>query len=274
MDEPATKVQRFHTMETIVGAGALLLILAVADALHFKVISLTLAQALVGGGALLALPLGYTSYRRYREGKRIERQKKAQYQEALAGNITGLPLAQPQPVPDETALALPYIFKLQRDWRGMAASWGVGVLCIWAYTNTFFINIFDSTGVVGWLLATTIFALAVTTLAFSPLIVMRRQRLEVTEKGLFFGKDVFGLSALQWEEIELFIIPAGVNKRKPLRRYELVGAGYSFFVRRPSRKRFFQFDKPSLPYDEYDRQMDALLSLIAAKTGLSLYDLR
>jgi hypothetical protein len=27
-------------------------------------------------------------------------------------------------------------------------------------------------------------------------------------------------------------------------------------------------------YEEYDRQMEALLSLIAAKTGLPLYDLR
>ena len=29
-----------------------------------------------------------------------------------------------------------------------------------------------------------------------------------------------------------------------------------------------------IPYDEYNRQLQALLSLVAAKTGLPLYDLR
>jgi hypothetical protein len=32
--------------------------------------------------------------------------------------------------------------------------------------------------------------------------------------------------------------------------------------------------KPTLPLDEYNRQMQALLSLVEAKTGFALYDLR
>jgi hypothetical protein len=32
--------------------------------------------------------------------------------------------------------------------------------------------------------------------------------------------------------------------------------------------------KPTLPLDEYNRQMQVLLSLVEAKTGLALYDLR
>jgi len=31
---------------------------------------------------------------------------------------------------------------------------------------------------------------------------------------------------------------------------------------------------PTISHDEYNRQMQALLSLVAAKTGLQLYDLR
>jgi hypothetical protein len=32
--------------------------------------------------------------------------------------------------------------------------------------------------------------------------------------------------------------------------------------------------QPDLPFDAYERQMEALLALIAAKTGLALADLR
>ncbi len=275
MDKPATKARWFHSIELIVGLGALLLLYVVGVTAYFKVLSLSLAQVLGGGGAILALLLlGHTSYRLKREGKRFERQKEAQYQEALAGNTSGLPLAQPQPIPDAAALSLPYTFKLRRNWQGIAAYGGVSVLCVWGLASTFFIRIVDPTNIAEWLLTSTIFALAVTTLALSPFIIMPRQRLEVTEKGLSFGKDVFGPADLQWEEIKLFIIPAGVNKDKPLRRYELIGATHSFFIVRPSRQRLFQMDKPTIPFDEYDRQMNALLSLIAAKTGLPLYDLR
>ena len=31
---------------------------------------------------------------------------------------------------------------------------------------------------------------------------------------------------------------------------------------------------PMVPFEEYDRQMERFLSLIAARTGLPLYDLR
>jgi len=34
------------------------------------------------------------------------------------------------------------------------------------------------------------------------------------------------------------------------------------------------FAKPTISSEEYDKQMQALLSLIAGRTGLPLYDLR
>jgi hypothetical protein len=37
---------------------------------------------------------------------------------------------------------------------------------------------------------------------------------------------------------------------------------------------FVRRSKPTVPFEEYDRQMDALVSLIVEKTGLPLYDLR
>ena len=43
---------------------------------------------------------------------------------------------------------------------------------------------------------------------------------------------------------------------------------------RPNMPWFRKNHKPSIPFNEYEQQMDALLSVIAAKTNLPLYDLR
>src|SRR5262249_36848797 len=43
---------------------------------------------------------------------------------------------------------------------------------------------------------------------------------------------------------------------------------------RQNNRRVIFFAQPTVSAEEYERQMQALLSLIAAKTGLPLYDLR
>ncbi|HEU5370598.1 MAG TPA: hypothetical protein VFU69_19145 [Ktedonobacterales bacterium] len=129
-----------------------------------------------------------------------------------------------------------------------------------------------------WFLYTTISALC--TAACVLLVYIKTtplQWLEVTDEGVI-SHEGGNPKTLRWEDIRLFAIASRQRKEEPPRRYQLfrknAGPGLALDVRRPSRQRLFQFDKPSLPYDEYDRQMDALLSLIAAKTGLPLYDLR
>lgn len=59
--------------------------------------------------------------------------------------------------------------------------------------------------------------------------------------------------------------------------YELSGA-YEILrwphVRQTMPFAFSKLVKPAIPLEQYNRQMDALLSIITAKTNLPLYDLR
>jgi hypothetical protein len=86
--------------------------------------------------------------------------------------------------------------------------------------------------------------------------------------------------AMAWDDAQVFTIsPPGEVGSPPL-RYELVGRRCAVrWVRAQERLPFRPLDalmatKPTVPFEEYDRQMDALLGLIAEKTGLPLYDLR
>lgn len=82
------------------------------------------------------------------------------------------------------------------------------------------------------------------------------------------------LRTIKWSEARLFAI---YPSRKPSdlpRYYELSGKDAIVRWRRMRPDAPFRFTKKPASFDEYDRQMEALLSLIAAKTGLPLYDLR
>lgn len=104
-----------------------------------------------------------------------------------------------------------------------------------------------------------------------------RQQLTVTETGLImpgFGQ----VHSVSWREARLFAIDGVVGaKRYPHPAlFELSSASDVVrwtWLRRSNGKLIF-FARPMLPEEEYNQQMRALLSLIAARTGLPLYDLR
>ena len=120
--------------------------------------------------------------------------------------------------------------------------------------------------------------LAVIGLVFLFVIVfsgLGRQQIEVTEHGLcarYAGRT----GRVMWEEARLFALYGMFRAQKN-------GAALTYELSSPrdivrwtwvQRTTYFLGLKPTLPLEEYNRQMQALLSLIAARTGLPLYDLR
>jgi hypothetical protein len=102
-----------------------------------------------------------------------------------------------------------------------------------------------------------------------------RQQIEVTEHGLCtrYGERT---GRVMWEEAHLFALYGtfGAQKSRAVLTYELSSAREIVRWIWVQRKTYVLGLKPTIPLDEYNRQMQALLSLIAARTGLPLYDLR
>jgi membrane protein implicated in regulation of membrane protease activity len=90
-----------------------------------------------------------------------------------------------------------------------------------------------------------------------------RQRIDVTEEGLRVRRSGFG-RRIRWTDARLFAL-VGVNS------VELAGARG---IVRFSRLESADLVKPTIPFSEYTRQMDLLVSLVNERTGLPLYDLR
>lgn len=111
-------------------------------------------------------------------------------------------------------------------------------------------------------------------LFFSP-IGLGRQSVEVTEQGIHTrsgGKRSF----VRWEKARLFARynAWGAQKSGSSLSYELSSAtdiARWVWVLRP--KSFRMQIIPTVPFEEYTRQMQALDALIVARTGLPLYDL-
>jgi hypothetical protein len=99
-----------------------------------------------------------------------------------------------------------------------------------------------------------------------------RWHIHASELGL--GREVLGLTAVMpWNDARLFAIVRRDRRGRP-DTFEL--ATLSSILRwrwvRPD-ARFWRVNDPELAWPEYEQRMRALHSLIAAKTGLPLYDL-
>jgi hypothetical protein len=96
----------------------------------------------------------------------------------------------------------------------------------------------------------------------------------VTEGGLISNAGIKVI--MPWYEARLFAMYGtfGAQKSGAAITYELSSARdivrWTWFLR----KTYWVDIEPMMSHDEYNRQMQALLSLVTAKTGLPLYDLR
>jgi hypothetical protein len=80
---------------------------------------------------------------------------------------------------------------------------------------------------------------------------------------------------IQWNEARLFSVIGKREERPMVLRYALEGNGVTaewwMYTRPP---RWFDVARLDVPYVEYDQRMRAILSVVSAKTGLLLLDLR
>ncbi len=190
-----------------------------------------------------------------------------------------VPLAAEQPVPDETALSLPCKIKLRPKWK-------IPIICFCVLTPLLGGLLFLYVDTVptnppepDWApLATIGFSVLLSALIAALPLCLGWHSIKVTEGGLKVqecGIHSFGCNmSIQWDEVLLFAIyPARKRIDLPV-CYELASPTAVIRWRRIRPGIQYRLATIPVPFDEYDRQMDALLSVIAAKTGLPLYDLR
>lgn len=216
-------------------------------------------QAIIGGAGFFLIFGGLS---RFREFKRLQRAE--QRRQAAATGLWSLPLVSPQPIPDPAALPLPSVIRDRSGWLPslfvLVWVW-VGVmlwlLWLWPYDGPF----------LHLLLLSIMFTVPLSIV--TPLFSYRW--IEVSDESLTI-RSLFWSRSLRWREACLFAIDAAVKTTDEPRKYELSSA--TIILRwsrgpKPSRP-----TRPFDPFQEDARQMDSLLSLIAGRTGLPLYDLR
>ena len=191
-------------------------------------------------------------------------------------------LATEQPAPDATALSLPMTIK--QGMRKRFVLFGVvemlvvvvlvgGYLVYPSMRNHFSSGLLI---VIGLSLAIFLIMMGV---AFAMISRQLSQQLYLTEDGLT-SRYMGTVSSIRWGEATLFATYAyaafGAQKSRVASTYELSGANsmVKWTWYKYKGKNSFMSIGPTIPIDEYNRQMQALLSLVVARTGLPLYDLR
>jgi hypothetical protein len=193
---------------------------------------------------------------------RLERRRQAA---ACGSSANTFPAAEP-PSPRTVPLSLPVTIGIRVKWPVKLIAWpGVALLVIASASEAFDHGVWDIRfflGLLGALLTGSFFA---------HLLTGERQ-IEVTDEQLTVRVGSLEEQIVPWEEARLFAITRG---RHATVSFELASAQARapWIWVRPGTFSARLF-KPTLPQYEYDRQMEALLALVAAKTGLPLYDLR
>lgn len=190
-------------------------------------------------------------------------------------------LAAEQPTPNAASMRLPVTIKLRYHKEFMLLMTGAGLLfsLLFAGAATFLNNgylLFTPNRLLFFLVIFIIFAAFLLALLFA-LFLSRigRQQVEVTESGLtarFGGRT----ATVMWGEARLFATYAtfGARESGAAMTFELSSATDIVRWTWVWRKSYLLGLWPAIAHDEYNWQMQALLSLVEAKTGLALYDLR
>lgn len=135
-------------------------------------------------------------------------------------------------------------------------------------------------------LAVLVFVLVMLVFMIFLALVLSRtdQMIELTEHGMTIRRGG-KVHSVAWDEARLFAIEGvyGVNHALSPGVYQLASAKdmlkWIYQRRRSPERNGLLYRpilaiKPTSSYEEYERQMEALPALVAAKTGLPLYDLR
>jgi hypothetical protein len=186
-------------------------------------------------------------------------------------------LAREQPVANPYALQVPTVIRLRMKMRPLMLIMLPGIV-----GAVLILGVIMWVGNRGNLTALLILGIIVVvvllismgsmTLAMRRMKAITRYQVEVNEHGLIvlYNGEV---TIINWQEAQVFAV-SGINKPRRPRMYELSNPQIvARWMWLPLQVYPFYPLEPELPYDEYNRQMQALLEYIEAKTHLPLYDL-
>jgi hypothetical protein len=202
------------------------------------------------------------------------RKRDRRRQEAVNQTHSSIMLFSNQPTPNEVALLLPVVFAYQLTLKNLLLCFGK-LLPILLLMGAGLI-LLGTAGKYGDIIAHPLFFLfwdlMLSSIAAFVLIARARESIILTDSGMQVSRYGSTRSIL-WSEARLFAIYAGKRAGLP-EFYELSSSTSIVRWRRLRRKTGFFSTKFGLSSEEYTSKMDALLSVIAAKTNLGLYDLR
>ena len=214
---------------------------------------------------------------RYWKRQERRRQEAAQGAQAL--------LAAEQPAPDANALTLPITIEQRPNRMLLLIPALIAVLAIvFAFSIVYIYP--QSLSPHHSVPQSTLYAIAA--VAFIALALLGgllffvtyyrvRQQITVTQDGILM-LGVRKVHSMRWDEVLLFAIDGMYNTKKVTEPFLFELSSANEVIRwnwlRKSTRRIIFLAKPAVPRAEYERQMQALNSLIAARTGLPLYDLR
>jgi len=219
------------------------------------------------------LPIIYAFQERY--WKRIEQRRFA----AARGEYTLLAIEQPWPQEAPMLLSPVIVLRRSREFFLLLTALlsALALLMALYFTGALIIyndlSLFSSNPFLVFFVLFLLFALI-------PLAVVFAQRssgqeITVTEGGVTVH-DNHQTHTVLWQEARLFAMynTLGAQKSGAAVTYELSSARDIVRWTWVLRKTYWVGLEPTISHDEYNWQMRALLSLVAAKTGLLLYDLR
>jgi hypothetical protein len=199
--------------------------------------------------------------------KRIEQQRLG----IVQGGCTLL--AAEQPVLNVASMRLPLTIKMRYSKKFLLLITGLGLLMA-----LFFAEVLSLSGI--WFFISNALLFFLIIVLFLVVIVavilgLGRQWIKVTEGGITvrYGRET---NMVMWEEARLLAMydTYGAQKSGAAITYELSSATDIVRWTWVRRKTYFVNQEPTVPLDEHSRQMQELLALVEAKTGLALHYLR
>ena len=217
--------------------------------------------------------------------KRFDRKRQA----AAQGDASLL--ANEQPLPDAQALSLPLTVRMRINRKWVIVLF---IIAVFSFLLPFLAGLIfgsladfssNSSSIAPLVILISLgIGLFVTLLFVSIMLLViyikGREQITLTEHGILMVGVSPKTHSISWSEAKLFAIinpyrqPKQFKNRQPLmlelaNEHEMIR-----WIWLPKTSIRWSFVQPMLPPEDYEQQMQNVLSVIAAKTGLPLYDLR
>jgi len=194
------------------------------------------------------------------------RRRYAVFDMALAHPPDAELLVDDQPAPDIAALTLPTNIDLV--WRKPLARFGT--IATWLMFLTLFL-IWRDVFLLVILALLTLGILASFVQSHDVIVGGDEQQVRVTGDEIVVNQKGNRRESIAWDDVRVFAL----TQQSPNANVYMVSSGKKdVYWSHRLHTRWYSISAPTTSDDEYQRQMDALLSYIAARTGLPLLDLR